>query len=149
MPGSRIVFLDLGETLGEPRFDPSSELTGFDPYPFVPEVLAKMKAAPIGARLGAISKTPPGITTAKMKSILSAAGIFGLFDPALLLYSSVEGVDKSTPEIFVRAASRAEVAPGRCIFCGENADEREVARLAGMKPSFHPLHVFHVLKQLD
>lgn len=148
MPGPRVVFFDLGETLVEPRSSPTG-LTRFDPYPFVPEALAKMKAAPIGARLGAISDTPPGTTAAKMKSLLTAAGIFDLFDPALLLYSSVEGLDKSSQKIFLRAASFAGVPPGRCIFCGEDAEERRFAKQAGMKPSFHPLHAFHVLKQLD
>ena len=70
------------------------------------------------------------------------------FDPALLLFSSVEGIDKTQKAFFTSAASRAGVVVGRCVFVGESDAERSVAKLAGMNTSFHPLHAFEVLKKL-
>ena len=69
-----------------------------------------------------------------------------VFLPALLLYSSVEGHTKNEKAFFTLAAARAGLPASRCIFVGEDAKERETAASAGFQVSFHPLHMFHVLK---
>jgi FMN phosphatase YigB (HAD superfamily) len=145
MPQTRIVFFDLGDTLGVPRLDAAGGIAGFDIFPFVAEVLAKMK---LEARLGVISNTPNGVTKASMSAILAASGILTFFDPVLLLFSSVEGMDKRQKAFFTLAAHRAAVDEGRCIFVGESDAERSVASSAGMKVAFHPLQAFDVLKKL-
>jgi FMN phosphatase YigB (HAD superfamily) len=98
-------------------------------------------------RLGIISNTGSE-TLASMKILLSGAGLLGFFEEALLVFSSVEGVDKSTKEIFNRARTRAGVAANRCVYVGEDEGERKVAATAGFRVSFHPLHVFHVIAQI-
>jgi bacterial leucyl aminopeptidase len=151
LPGSKVVFFDLGDTLGTPRLSAAGVLDGFDVFPFVPEVLTKMKAtgpAGFAARLGVISNTPPAATVTSMASVLSASGILAFFEPGLLLYSSVEGIDKTKKAFFTLAATRAALATNRCVFVGESDAERTVAKSAGLLSAFHPLHAFKVLSTL-
>jgi bacterial leucyl aminopeptidase len=145
------VFFDLGDTLVIPQIDAAGALTGLRPLPLVAEALARVRgggtvAAP--RHLGVMSNTPSGVTTASMEALLKKAGLFAHFDPALLLYSSIEGHTKSEKAFFTLAASRAGVAASRCIFVGEDAKERSTAASVGFQVSFHPLHVFHVLEQI-
>src|SRR4029453_10006826 len=94
----KVVFFDLGDTLGVGQVGPSGNITGFDPFPFVKDILKKLKDPPpagLGFRLGVISNTPTGTTAANMAAVLNAAGVLAFFDPTLLLYSSVEGLDKT------------------------------------------------------
>ncbi len=88
-------------------------------------------------------------------------GLLDNFDPALLVYSgdepplvdnttvppTVTPVTKRTPEIFRRAAKRANLDgnPRQCLFVGEDAHEREVASTAGWRVCPHPLLVNEVL----
>lgn len=145
MPGPTVVFFDLGDTLGMPRVDAGGALAAFAPFPFVAEILARMK---LEARLGVISNTPAGATVASMSALLSAAGILVQFDPGLLMFSSVEGLDKTQKAFFAMAAARAAVPVGRCIFVGESDAERSVAKSAGMNTAFHPLHAFEALRKM-
>src|SRR5690242_14063486 len=79
------VFFDLGQTLGEPRFDADgARLTGFDPYPWVPDCLAEQKA--LGRRLGVISNTGDNRGTV-VDAALREAGILDCFEAGLLIYS--------------------------------------------------------------
>ncbi|HWX33063.1 MAG TPA: hypothetical protein VNZ53_37250 [Steroidobacteraceae bacterium] len=71
-----------------------------------------------------------------------------LFQPNLLLFSSVEGIDKTDKEMFRRACTRAALPAQRCIFVGESDAERKVAMSAQLRVSYHPLHAFFVLGQL-
>jgi leucyl aminopeptidase len=147
----KVVFFDLGDTLGVGQVGPSGNITGFDPFPFVKDILKKLKDPPpagLGFRLGVISNTPTGTTAANMAAVLNAAGVLAFFDPALLLYSSVEGLDKTKRAFFVLAASRAATPPKRCVFVGEDSVERSVASSAHFATAFHPLHAFHVLKTM-
>lgn len=146
-----VVFFDLGDTLGVGRGGPGGSIAGFDPFPFATDILKKLKDPPpagLGLRLGVISNTPAGTTAADMAAVLGAAGVLAFFDPALLLYSSVEGLDKTNKAFFTLAASRAATPPGRCVFVGEDQLERNVASSAHFATAFHPLHVFQVLKTL-
>jgi FMN phosphatase YigB (HAD superfamily) len=147
----RVVFFDLGDTLGVGRVGPGGSIAGFDPFPFATEILKKLKdpvPAGLGVRLGVISNTPTGTTAANMAAVLGAAGVLSFFDPALLLYSSVEGLDKTQKAFFTLAASRAATPPRRCVFVGEDPSERNVASSAHFATALHPLHVFQVLKTL-
>ncbi len=143
---AKVVFFDLGDTLGTGQISSGGSVTRFDPFPFVVEILKQLKDVPL--RLGVISNTPPGTTSANMASVLGAAGIGAFFDPALLLYSSVEGMDKTQKAFFNLAVSRAGVSKKQCVFVGEDAAERSVAGSAGLFTAFHPLHVFQVLKTI-
>ncbi len=146
-----VIFFDLGDTLGVGETGPGGVVTRFEPFPFVKDILGKLKAAPpagLGLRLGVISNTPSGTTAAGMKTVLSTAGIFSFLDPGLLLYSSVEGIDKTKKAFFNLAASRAATPERKCVFVGENKEERDVASAALFVTAFHPLHVFHVLKKM-
>ena len=90
---AKVVFFDLGDTLGVGQAGPSGIITRFDPFPFAKDILKKLKDAPpagLGLRLGVISNTPTGNTAANMATVLGAAGVFAFLEPALLLYSSVE-----------------------------------------------------------
>ena len=151
MPDAIIVFFDIGDTLAVPELTAAGAVHKLLVFPFVADVLEKLHATngPGGSavRLGIISNTG-GETIASMKTLLSGAGLLGFFDEGLLVFSSVEGVDKSTHEIFDRARARADVAANRCIYVGEDEGERKVASTAGFRVSFHPLHVFHVLGQV-
>ena len=150
MPG-KVVFFDLGDTLGVGQANSAGLITRFDPFPFVLDILRRVKKAPpagLGLRLGVISNTPAGNTAANMAAVLGAAGILAFFDPALLLYSSVEGMDKTNMAFFRLAAARAATPETACVFVGENAEERTVAAGAHFVTAFHPLHLFHVVKTM-
>ncbi len=149
MAAAKIVLFDIGDTLGVARPGPApGSVAAIEIFPFVKEILVRMRSPAFGARLGIISNTPPDATNLSMSALLASAGILPLLDPALLLFSSVEGMDKTKTAFFTLAASRAGAPPGRCIFVGESEKERNRAKAAGLLPSFHPLHAFHVLGQL-
>jgi bacterial leucyl aminopeptidase len=144
---SRAVFFDIGNVLASPVLASDHiTLVGLSVYPFVPEVLEAVRTQQ--ARLGIISNTACSDTTETMKAVLDQAGLLRFFDVKLLLFSSVEGIDKTKVELFQRAAVRAELPPQHCVFVGEDAKERDVARRALFQVSFHPLHVFQVLKEM-
>jgi FMN phosphatase YigB (HAD superfamily) len=71
-----------------------------------------------------------------MQKVMSKAALLAFFDPALLLFSSVEGFDKTQTQFFDLAASRADVRPKQCVYVGEkrpNAGSRH-------RPDFaHPI----------
>src|SRR4051812_18096606 len=91
------VFFDLGDTLGTPVIGGSPpHLTGFDVFPFVPAVLADLKAR--GLKLGVISNTGRD-TRDTVNPILGQAGLLAHLDSGLLVYSGDEGVTKDSPEI--------------------------------------------------
>jgi len=149
VPGqSKAVFFDIGNVLASPVLSSDhTTLVGLSVYPFVPEVLDAVRKQQ--AQLGIISNTAPSDTTETMKAVLEKAGLLRFFDVKLLLFSSVEGIDKTRVELFQRAAARAELPPRNCVFVGEDEKERNVARRALFKVSFHPLHVFQVLKEMS
>jgi FMN phosphatase YigB (HAD superfamily) len=112
--------------------------------PFVPDVLDKLRGTEINnvkLRLGVISNTGEE-TLARMRSVMAEARFF---DPALLLFSSVEGIDKRRKQFFERAVQRSGTRPEQCIYVGEDEVERRIAESAKLRTSYHPLHVFHVI----
>lgn len=136
---SHTVFFDIGDTLGSPLISPPPfRLEGLDVYPFVKGVLEELRS--VGARLGIISNTG-NETSASMERVLREAGLFDFFDPDLLIYSSVVGLEKNSPAIFQLASQRAghAASPNKCLFVGEDRRERQYALQAGFKVSPHPL----------
>ncbi|MER8929197.1 M20/M25/M40 family metallo-hydrolase [Mesorhizobium sp. M0859] len=154
MPESRItaVFFDLGDTLGSPVIGGSPpRLTSFDVFPYARTVISDLKAQ--GLKLGVISNTGEEKGPA-INAVLAPTGLLDDFAPGLIVYSGDEAplkdgtpVTKSIPEIFKRAAKRAGLgrSPDRCLFVGEDANEREVAACAGWRVCPHPLLVGEVL----
>lgn len=129
-----VVFFDLGGTLGTPVFDPhSNRLIGLDLYPYVYRTLAALRDE--GWLLGVICHTTEQDTQDTMRQVLERSGIYSCFDPTLLVYSSVVGHRKDSPEIFKIAVVSAGFAscPEECIFVGEDAAERPFAEEAGMR----------------
>jgi len=144
---SVVVFFDLGDTLAIPRLSDDGSLQGLAVLPFVREVLNKLKQTGIDGkplRLGVISNTGTETLT-KMRFVLAEAELLDAFEPALLLFSSVEGIDKSQKQFFVLATQRAGVPAERCVYVSESEAERQVAASAKLRTSYHPLHVFHVI----
>ena len=95
-------------------------------------------------RLGAISNMRTE-TLSGMRSVIAKAGLLDFFGPSLLLFSSVEGIDKSQQQFFELASQRAGAPAEHCNYVGEDDAERRVAALAKLRTSYHPLHVFHVI----
>jgi len=138
------VFFDIGETLAS-AIVRSGHLVRLERYPFVPDVLERLRSGEAGVSVGLISNT--GHESAeRLAAVLSDAGLSDLVDADLCLFSSVEGMDKSQPALFARAVMRAGLPSTRCVFVGEDADERAVAASAGLRVSPHPLHALHLVE---
>jgi len=137
------VFFDIGDTLASPVVT-AGRLTGLRPYPLVPDVLQQMEGADLA--LGLISNT--GTETAQsMRDLLEDADLLPFFRDDLLLFSSVEGLDKSDPAFFELARERAGVPAARCLFVGESEAERAVAKAVGFRVSPHPLHALDLVRE--
>ena len=123
----RVVFFDIGDTLAKPRFV-AGRLASLEPLPGVLDVLGCLQAA--GFRLGVISNTGAE-TNESMRKALEEGGLYRFFEagPELLVYSSMVGKTKNSPEIFRQACTAADLGgePERCLYVGENKDERDVA----------------------
>lgn len=144
------VFFDIGDTLASPASSPAGRVERLDVYPFVTDVLRRLNDASgqYGARikLGLISNTA-GETAASMRGLLADAGVLASFESHLLLFSSVEGLDKSERRFFELACERAAADASQCVFVGENEAERKVAASARLHVSPHPLHVLYLVKE--
>lgn len=141
------VFFDIGDTLASPRVT-AGHLSALELYPFVPELLARLRMAggqesPIA--LGLISNTG-NETAATLDRVLVESGLSNLVDAGLCLFSSIEGLDKSDPAFFRLARDRAALPAGHCMFVGEDAAERAVATSVGFRVSPHPLHALHLIE---
>ncbi|WP_432874918.1 HAD family hydrolase [Kribbella sp. CA-245084] len=138
------VFFDIGETLAGGVFE-QGHLSRLDVYPFVPDVLKRLRSDEARAALGLISNTGDE-SAATMNKVLDASGLASLVDEGLCLFSSVEGMDKSEPAFFVLARDRAGVPAARCVFVGEDSEERRTAASVGFRVSPHPLHALHLVE---
>lgn len=140
-----VVFFDIGRTLGIPKISPPpSRLEGLDTYPDIPNVLQQLKDNSL--KIGIISNTG-NETEDDMRRVLEEARIYSFFEPSLLIYSSVVGFRKPSPEIFRLAAERAGHAtePENCLFVGEDSKERKAAHDLGWQVVPHPRLVWDVL----
>jgi FMN phosphatase YigB (HAD superfamily) len=139
------VFFDIGDTLASAVVE-GQHLARLDVYPFVPDVLARLRAGADAtpARLGLMSNTG-NETATTMNKVLGDAGLLALLDAELCLFSSVEGMDKTESAFFALARDRAALPASRCVFVGENAAERRTAASVGFQVSPHPLHALHLV----
>lgn len=145
-PRLSVVFFDLGGTLGTPLLAlHSNHIIGFEPHQVALSTLAIMLLD--GLMLGVISDTPEQETADSMRRVLEGAGIYCFFDPKLLVYSSVVGHKKDSPEIFKIAVVSAGFAasPEKCLFVGDDATERSFASEAGMQ-TMAPDSLWRVLR---
>jgi bacterial leucyl aminopeptidase len=141
-----VVFFDIGHTLGIPKISPPLyRLEKLDIYPYIPNLLQQLKNNDL--KMGIISNTSHE-TEDYMKRVLEEADIYSFFQPDLLIYSSVVGVSKPSPEIFRLAAKRAGYTdePKNCLFVGEDSKERKAAHDVGWRVTPHPILVIDVLK---
>ncbi|MER7246943.1 HAD family hydrolase [Kribbella sp. NPDC000426] len=141
MSSGPAVFFDIGDTLASAVVE-GAHLARLDVYPFVPDVLARMREG--GAGVGLISNTG-NETAAAMNKLLRESGLSAVVDSELCLFSSLEGMNKSQPSFFVLASERAGLPAARCVFVGEDADERRTADTVGFRVSPHPLHALHLV----
>jgi leucyl aminopeptidase len=103
-----------------------------DVYPQVPDVLQQLRDN--GVRLGIVSNIGQE-TEEDVRRVLEEGQIYDFFEPNLLIYG-----EKNSPEIFRRAAERAghSASPERCVYIGEDRDERGYALEAGFRVAPHP-----------
>jgi bacterial leucyl aminopeptidase len=142
---TQAVFFDIGDTLGTPRLSPPpSHLERLDIYPHIPNILQQLKDN--GLKIGVISNTGKE-TEDDMKRVLEEARVYSFFEPNLLIFSSVVGISKPSPQIFRLAAERAghDNEPKNCLFVGEDSKERRAAHGVGWQVVPHPLLVWDVL----
>jgi FMN phosphatase YigB (HAD superfamily) len=132
---ARVIFFDIGETLGQVSISPEGRPLRLELYPYVRQILTTLRDA--GLRLGVISNTGTR-PRSEIDALLRDAGIIEFFDETLLLYSSVLGLEKNSPEIFLRAAQIAQEPAANCMFVGEASTERAYAAAAGMQVCPHP-----------
>lgn len=133
---TRVIFFDIGETLGQVSTSPEGRLLRLAFYPYLRPILAMLRDR--GMRLGVISNT--GVRPrSEIDALLLEAGIVEFFDEPLRLYSSVLGLEKNSTEIFARAAQIAREPAGDCMFVGAASAERMHAVAAGMHVCPHPL----------
>lgn len=87
-----------------------------------------------GVRLGIVSNIGQE-TEENVRRVLEEGQIYNLFEPNLLIYG-----EKNSPEIFRRAAEAAgnSATPERCLYVGEDRDERSYALEAGFRVAPHP-----------
>ena len=118
-----VVFFDIGQTLGLPRFSQAGELEAIDIFPDVPEIFKELKEKNI--RIGIISD-PGTLDTSLINALLDDAGVLQYFEADLIVYGR-----KDSTTIFEDSAAAAAVSPSACVFVGENASERQFADDAG------------------
>lgn len=132
-PSVGSIFFDIGDTLATANITSGGTRLILTVLPGVISVLTKLQNNSIP--LGIISHTPDNFTQAMMERSLNDAGLFDFFSPELLIYSSVVGQKKDSVMIFCFAADRAGFPHDRnkCVFVGENAVERNFAKVADFR----------------
>lgn len=136
----KVVFFDIGDTLGSVRLSPSRDrIERIEVFPEVPRVLRELNERP-PTRLGIISNRGR-VSEEDVKRALAECGLLDSFDPNLIIFGP-----KDSTEIFKRAASQADLAdaPQECLFVGESVDERDFASQAGMKTAASPREALEV-----
>ena len=94
-----------------------------------------------GVRLGIVSNIGQE-TEEDVRRVLEEAGLYDFFEPSLLVYGA-----KDSPEIFRHASERAghSASPERCVYIGEDRNERGYAMEAGFRVASHPRLASEVL----
>jgi haloacid dehalogenase-like hydrolase len=132
---SNVVFCDIGDILGNAVMvdtPPPPHLDRLGVFPFVRAKLEDLRQ--LGYRCGIISDTGDEKED-RINAVLKSAALLDYFERELLIYSSVVGMTKDSPEIFRAAAQRAGFAhaPANCMFVGEDPHERSFAAQAGLR----------------
>ncbi len=135
------AFFDIGDTLGSARYSPRPphRLERLDVYPQVSDVLQELSDN--GVRLGIVSNIGQE-TDEDVRRVLEEGQIYDFFDSRLLVYGA-----KDSSVIFRRAAEQAghSATPERCLYVGENREERGYALEAGFRVAPHPRLALEVL----
>jgi leucyl aminopeptidase len=121
------VFFDIGDTLGTVLLNAARDrIERIRVLPGVTDVLRALHQR--GARLGIISNRGT-IPEENVNQALEGAGLLALFTPDLIFYGP-----KDSTAIFLRAVEEAghKNDPQKCLFVGENKDERAFASEAGL-----------------
>ena len=139
----RVIFFDIGETLGQVAMNPDGRAVRLSVYPYILPIITALRERRL--RLGVISNTGDR-PQVEIDALLDETGIASFFDHTLLLYSSVLGLEKNSPEIFLRSAEIAQEPAENCMFVGEASWERANAAAAGMRICPHPLLVADALR---
>jgi hypothetical protein len=125
-----VCLFDIGATLADVRAAADGSLT-FHPRPRVHEVLDTLA----GERMGIISNPGVGDQARSRAAAALDASFRGRFTDDTLIHWG----PKDKREIFDEAAASAGVAADRCVFVGEDQDERSLAREAGLRTAAHPV----------
>ncbi|UXY31883.1 HAD family hydrolase [Streptomyces sp. HUAS TT20] len=126
-----VIFFDIGATLADAHVDPDGSLT-LEPRPRVLAVLDALREV----RKGIISDPGPGDGAAAR----AAAALRGAFPDRFTDDALVHWGAKDSRGIFDQAVTSAGGAAGDdCVFVGEDAEERALAREAGMRTAAHPV----------
>src|SRR5918997_1858995 len=135
------AFFDIGNALGSVRLSPRQphRLERLNVYPQIPAVLQELRDT--GVRLGIVSNIGQ-VTEEDVRRALEEGDIYDFFEPSLLIYGA-----KDSPEIFRHAAEEAgnSANPERCLYVGEDRDERSYALEAGFRVAPHPRLALQVL----
>jgi bacterial leucyl aminopeptidase len=137
-----VAFFDIGDTLGSARLSPRPphRLERLDIYPQVPDVLQELREN--GVRLGIVSNIGQE-PEENVRRVLEEGQIYDFFDSRVLIYGA-----KDSPEIFRHAAEQAghSTTPERCLYVGENREERGYALEAGFRVAPHSRLALEVSK---
>jgi beta-phosphoglucomutase len=101
------------------------EENGINSIPHVDEFIKKLKEHKIPLALATSSRR------AKMKMVMEEVGLLSFFDVIVAGEDVTNG--KPSPEIFLKAASMLNVAPGNCVVFEDAANGVKAAKKASMK----------------
>ncbi|MCX4539547.1 M20/M25/M40 family metallo-hydrolase [Streptomyces sp. NBC_01565] len=125
-----VLFFDIGATLADVTFEADGSLT-FRPRPRVLDVLNALA----DVRKGIISNPGAGEAARARAELALDAAFAGRFTDASLRHWG----PKTGRGIFDGAVASAGVPADGCVFVGEDAEERAVARAAGLRTAAHPV----------
>lgn len=128
-----IVFFDIGATLADVKVASDGSVT-LHPLARVFEVLDRLG----GVRKGIISY-PGGGDTAHAVRVRTEAALAQTFGRYFTDARLVRWGAKSNRAVFDAAVADAGTAASDCVFVGEDADDRKLAREAGLRPAPHPV----------
>lgn len=129
----KAIFFDVKDTLG--YVDAPGHLVTYKPSTVD---LLQTVQAPLGARIGIITNLPKDLSAEAGRRMIQDAGILKFVDPDGLVINHEVGFDKPDPAIFALAAKQMGLAPGECLFVGENFAEVLGAQTAGMRAVLKP-----------
>jgi FMN phosphatase YigB (HAD superfamily) len=131
----RVAFFDIGDTLG--RVTEQGNELQLQPFASTQSLLQSFGAT-LGLRLGIITNSGP-FSTEEVRGLLQRAGLLNFFEPALVVTSAEAGATKPDVKIYEFATGRAGIVIGQCLYVGDERDQVEGARHAGMGGLLKPV----------